>query len=102
MLDNFGEIPSELYTTTVIWGAGSLAKKLIRNGEISVPFFVSGLKGEAGRSFLNREINYFENLKNCSTENMLVAVENREHSIIRSIRGHSNVKNFFMPKCTII
>ena len=91
-------MPDRFPTEVIIWGAGSISKKLIENYSLEIPFFISGLDEEDGRQLLGKTVFFYKSLKNKSISDVLITVENLELSILALIRQHLKVKNVFFTK----
>ena len=95
---SFSDLPLNFPPEIIVWGAGSVAKKLIRQYGLDVPFFVSGLIEEDGREFQEKEIYFYKSLKVKRIESLLITIENLELSVLSLIKKHLYVKNVFYTK----
>lgn len=102
VIDNqFEKISSSFPKKAAIWGAGSIAKKIIKHYNLDPQFFISGLDEEHGKSFLNKKIFSYKSLKNKKIETILIAVEGYEKTIASLIRNELQNKEIFYTKLTI-
>ena len=94
----FSDLPENFPQEIVIWGAGSVSKKLIKHHGLSIPYFISGLPEEDGRYFLKKKIFFYKTLETKKIESILIAIENLEHSVLSLIKENLDVKNIFYTK----
>jgi hypothetical protein len=95
---SFSDLPFNFPREIVLWGAGSISKKLIKQYGLDVRFFVSGLIEEDGREFQRKKIYFYKSLKVKRIKNLLITIENLEVSVLGLIKKHLNVKNVFYTK----
>jgi hypothetical protein len=98
----FSDLPANFPSELVVWGAGSVSKRLIRQYGLNVSFFVSGLSEEDGREFEGKQILFYESLKIKEIRTLLIAVENLELSILNLVKKHLEVEHVFYATVTYI
>ena len=98
LITNFMPVPIDFPKNVVVWGAGSIANKVLKPLNLEVDFFISGLAEEDGRHFLGRKIHHFERLKNKKISVILITVEGREEDVNSLINKYIEVDQVFYIK----
>lgn len=95
LISFFSDLPKNLPRNVVIWGAGSIAKKLIAEYGLDVNFFISGLEEEYNKTFINKKIFYYKHIKFKKIDNVLITVEGMQKNIQSLINQYLDVENIY-------
>jgi len=92
---SFSKPPPFFTDGLVVWGAGSIASKVIIEYSLDVSYFISGLIEEDGKDFMDRKVIFYQSLGYKNISNILITIENLEHSVLAIIKDNLNVKNIY-------
>lgn len=94
----FSDLPKNFPQEIVLWGAGSVAKKLIRQYGLNIPYFISGLEEENGRIYFEKKIYFYKSLKIKKIKSILITIENLELQVLELIQKNLKVESIYYTK----